>query len=65
MLDLFRSFERHGVDYLLIGGQATILYGASQFTEDVDFWVRPTSESISRSRSSGSRIWARRAIVCI
>ena len=48
MRDLFRSFERHGVDYLLIGGQATILYGASQFTEDVDLWVRPTGEEILR-----------------
>ena len=40
MRDLFRSFEKRRVDSLLRGGQAAILYGASQFTEDVDLWIR-------------------------
>ena len=41
MRTLFRSFERFGVDYLLISGQASILYGAATFSEDIDqcrFW---------------------------
>ncbi len=29
MRNLFRSFDRRGVDYLLISGQASILYGAA------------------------------------
>src|SRR5690606_5914107 len=30
------------VEWLLISGQATILYGAATFSEDVDLWVKPT-----------------------
>jgi len=42
----FRSLERENVAYLLISGQATILYGAAVFSEDVDLWVRPTDANI-------------------
>lgn len=42
MRRLFRSFERFGLEYLLISGQASILYGAATFSEDVDLWIRPT-----------------------
>ncbi len=48
MRRLFRSFERFGVDYLLISGQAAILYGAATFSEDVDIWIRPTVENATR-----------------
>ncbi len=48
MRSLFRSFERFGVDYLLISGQASILYGAATFSEDVDLWVRPSPGNIPR-----------------
>lgn len=43
MRRLFRSFERRGLEYLLISGQATVLYGAATFSEDVDLWIRPTA----------------------
>ena len=48
MRRLFRSFERFGVDYLLISGQDAILYGAAMFSEDVDIWIRPTLENARR-----------------
>ena len=48
MRRLFRSFERFGVEYLLISGQAAILYGAATFSEDVDLWIRPTLENATR-----------------
>ncbi|MBN1674905.1 MAG: hypothetical protein JXR37_27925 [Kiritimatiellae bacterium] len=38
----FRSLEDHNVEYLLISGQATVLYGAASFSEDIDLWVNPT-----------------------
>ena len=38
----FRSLEEHEVDYLLISGQATVLYGAATFSEDIDLWLNPT-----------------------
>ena len=43
MRKLFRSFERTGLEYLLISGQASVLYGAAMFSEDIDIWIRPTT----------------------
>lgn len=48
MRRLFRSFDRFGVDYLLISGQASILYGAATFSEDVDIWLRPSPSNVRR-----------------
>lgn len=48
MRRLFRDFERHGVEALLIGGQASILYGAATFSEDTDVWIRPTAGNVRR-----------------
>jgi len=48
MRSLFRSFERFEVEYLLISGQAAILYGAATFSEDIDIWIRPTRENAAR-----------------
>jgi hypothetical protein len=46
MRDLFRSFEAEGADCLVIGGQASILYGAAQFTQDLDIWLRPAMAAV-------------------
>ncbi|MBI2930449.1 MAG: hypothetical protein HYY16_02260 [Planctomycetes bacterium] len=48
MRKLFRSFERFDLEYLLISGQASILYGAATFSEDVDLWIRPTAPNARR-----------------
>jgi hypothetical protein len=48
MRSLFRSFDRRGLDYLLISGQASVLYGAATFSDDVDVWVRPTGSNLHR-----------------
>jgi hypothetical protein len=48
MQKLFRSFERFGVEYLLISGQASVLYGAATFSEDVDVWIRPSVANARR-----------------
>ncbi len=37
----FQSLEDNNVDYLLISGQATVLYGAATFSEDIDIWINP------------------------
>jgi hypothetical protein len=44
----FQSLDRHGVEYLLISGQAAILYGAATFSEDIDLWVNPSAENRDR-----------------
>ena len=45
---LFRSLDRSGVEYLLISGQASVLYGGAQFSENVDLWIRPTARNVGR-----------------
>ena len=48
MRSFFRSLETEAVRYLLISGQASILYGAATFSEDVDLWVAPAAINIDR-----------------
>lgn len=44
----FQQLEDHRVEWLLISGQATILYGAATFSEDLDLWVKPRAENFAR-----------------
>lgn len=44
----FQRLEEHRVAYLLISGQASVLYGAAEFSEDVDLWVEPSAANIVR-----------------
>lgn len=37
----FQRLNSQRVSYLLISGQATILYGAATFSEDIDLWIEP------------------------
>jgi hypothetical protein len=57
----FQSLDREGVAYLLISGQAAILYGAAAFSEDVDIWIKPTASNASALlkalRSQGARYY--------
>ena len=46
--NFFQSLERNGVEYLLISGQAAVLYGAATFSEDIDLWINPTGENRGR-----------------
>ena len=46
--NFFRSLNQHRVEYLLISGQATVLYGAATFSEDIDLWLHPTEDNCSR-----------------
>lgn len=46
------TFQRHRVKALLMGGQACILYGAAEFTRDVDFAVAVGAENLHRLRAA-------------
>ncbi len=59
MRGLFRAFEQERVDYLLIGGQAAILYGAAHFTQDLDVWIRPSLRNIRAFLRALARVSAR------
>ena len=42
---LFRSLNRHSVQYLLVGGMANIVHGYIRTTEDLDLWIRVSDEN--------------------
>jgi hypothetical protein len=42
------TFQDHGVEALLMGGQACILYGGAEFSRDVDFAVLASRENLER-----------------
>jgi hypothetical protein len=59
--NFFRSLDEHRVEHLLISGQATVLYGAATFSEDIDLWIEPSSENATRFlaalRACGARYY--------
>jgi hypothetical protein len=59
MRNFFRSLDRERVHYLLISGQACVLYGASQFTEDIDLWIRPTPGDVAGLKRALGSVGAR------
>jgi hypothetical protein len=46
--NFFQNLDVRHVEYLLISGQATVLYGAATFSEDIDLWINPTDENCRR-----------------
>ncbi len=57
MLDMAESFNRHQVDYVLVGGYAVIFYGYVRVTGDVDFFVRPAKENFAKLFSALMSFW--------
>jgi hypothetical protein len=49
---IFEVFARHGVEYLLIGGVATRLYGAQRVTYDIDVLAARERENLDRVASA-------------
>ena len=47
---ILASLEKEQVEYVVIGGVAMNLHGLIRATEDLDFFVRPTTENIERLR---------------
>ncbi|GAB2588728.1 DUF6036 family nucleotidyltransferase [Spirosoma areae] len=47
-LNFVASAERHGVEYILIGGLALLFNGIVRFTQDADVWLQPTNENRDR-----------------
>ena len=44
----FHGLNCSGISYLLISGQATVIYGAATFSEDIDLWVEPKIDNWNR-----------------
>ena len=57
------TFQRNGVQTLLMGGQACVLYGAAQVSKDVDFILLAELENYERLRVALDLLGARRIAV--
>ncbi|MBU4199499.1 MAG: hypothetical protein KKG09_02255 [Verrucomicrobia bacterium] len=50
----FHGLMENKVEFLLISGQAAILYGAATFSEDIDLWIKPTAGNCRRRLHQGA-----------
>jgi hypothetical protein len=46
--DVFASFQKRNVEYLVIGGIAAVLHGVPRATFDLDILINPTLENAQR-----------------
>ncbi len=63
ILRVLSTFSTHRVRSLLIGGQACIIYGASEFSRDSDFVVLSSAENLRSLRAGLTQLRARRIYV--
>ncbi len=56
-LDFIRILDKHTVRYLIVGGEAVILYGYARLTGDVDFFFDQSSENVVRLHAALSEFW--------
>lgn len=50
--------RENGVKYLLMGGQACVLYGAAEFSRDTDFAVLADHGNLARLEGAVNALWA-------
>jgi hypothetical protein len=46
--ELFESFNRHNVEYIIVGAYALAHHGVPRFTGDIDIYVHPTHENAQK-----------------
>ncbi len=46
--ELLQLFNKHKVDYLIVGGYALAQHGAPRYTGDLDLFVRPASDNAKK-----------------
>lgn len=63
ILTVLSTFQRNGVQALLMGGQACVFYGAAQVSKDVDFTLLSEPENIVRLRAALTDLKAGRIAV--
>jgi len=52
IIDLARSFRKHGVAYVVVGGIAVNLHGLARATADIDIFVDPSAANIENLRAA-------------
>ena len=63
ILTVLSTFRKHGVQTLLMGGQACVFYGAAQVSKDVDLALLPEPANIQRLRCALRDLAAERIAV--
>ncbi len=58
MFKALSTIRRHRVDHLLMGGQACVLYGAAEFSRDLDLALLPDPENLDRLEAALSELEA-------
>jgi hypothetical protein len=56
-LRVIKSLNDSGVEYVVIGGVAINLHGLVRATEDLDIFVRPDVENITKLRRALRSVW--------
>lgn len=46
--ELFESFQKNNVDFLLVGAMAMAYHGLPRLTGDIDIWIRRSPENAER-----------------
>ena len=58
LLVLLRALNREGVEYVVVGAVALGLHGLARATEDLDLFVRPTSDNVAGLKRALSTVWS-------
>lgn len=58
LLRVLKAFEDEGLEYILIGATALALHGIVRATEDVDFFIRATSDNVERLKRALRTVYA-------
>ena len=45
LINLWRSFEKNKLRYIMVGGFASILNGYNRLTSDIDIWIKDNAEN--------------------
>lgn len=56
-LKVLKALGDEGVEYVLVGGYAVILHGASRNTEDIDVFVKATEDNLAQLRKALNTIF--------
>ena len=63
IVKVLSTFQKYRVRALLMGGQACILYGAAEFSRDVDLAVLANDENLDRLRKALAELQAEAVFV--
>lgn len=57
LLRLFRALNEQQVDYVVVGAVALGLHGLVRATQDLDLFVRPSTDNVARLRAALEAVW--------